>query len=66
MASPGRPAAVRQQLLGLVHDVFVNGFVAAMRPTVLVAEAVLALASLSCLLVVSRREPAVAARAQAA
>jgi EmrB/QacA subfamily drug resistance transporter len=50
----GLPAQVRQQLLGLVHDVFVNGYVAALRPTVLVAVAALAMASLSCLLVATR------------
>ena len=34
---------------------FVNGYVAALRPTVLVAVAVLALASLSCVLIAGRR-----------
>jgi EmrB/QacA subfamily drug resistance transporter len=61
----GLPAQARQQVAQLVHDVFTNGYVAAMRPTVLVAVAVLAVAALSCLLVVGR--PARAeARAEAA
>ena len=51
----GIPEQVRQQLLALAHDVFVNGYVAALRPTVLVAVVVLAAASLSCVLVVGRR-----------
>jgi hypothetical protein len=60
-----------RQLTLLVHDVFVNGYVAAMRPTVLVAVAVLALASASCLLVAGRRslpvaEPIDAPQAEAA
>ena len=54
----GLPAAVREQLVTLVHSVFVDGFVAAMRPTVLVAVAALAVAALSCLLVVGRRREA--------
>ncbi len=49
------PAQVRQQVLALVHDVFVNGYVAALKPTVLVAVAVLALASVSCVLIAGRR-----------
>jgi hypothetical protein len=36
--------------------VFANGYVAALRPTVGVAVVVLALASLSCLLVLNRRQ----------
>ncbi len=62
----GLPPQVRQQLLALVHDVFVNGYVAALRPTVLVAVAVLALASLSCLLVAGRRRAGVEVLAEAA
>jgi EmrB/QacA subfamily drug resistance transporter len=53
------PAGVPPQLAGrlqqLIHDVFVNGYVAALRPTVAVAVVVLALASLSCLLLINRR-----------
>jgi hypothetical protein len=40
----------------LVHDVFVNGYVIAMRPTVGIAVAVLVVASLSCLFVINRRQ----------
>ena len=42
----------------LVYDVFANGYIAATRPTVMVAVAALGLASASCLLVVRRRVPA--------
>jgi len=62
----GIPDQLRQQLLSLAHDVFVNGYVAALRPTVLVAVAVLVLASLSCLLVVGRRSSDVEVLAEAA
>jgi len=55
----GVPAQVRQQVLDLVHTVFANGYLVAMRPTVLVAVAVLAVASVSCLLVVRRPAPVV-------
>jgi EmrB/QacA subfamily drug resistance transporter len=60
-----------RQITLLVHDVFVNGYVAAMRPTVLVAVGVLALASASCLLIVGRRsvpiaEPIAATQEEAA
>ncbi len=58
------PAQVRQQVLDLVHSVFANGYLAAMRPTVMVAVAVLALAALSCLLVVSRRPAAAVAETE--
>lgn len=53
----GLSAQVQQQLTQLVRDVFDNAYLAAMRPTVLVAVAVLALASLSCLLVSGGRKP---------
>jgi EmrB/QacA subfamily drug resistance transporter len=53
---PGNlPAAVVGTVQRLVHDVFVNGYVTAMRPTVAMAVAVLAIASVSCLLVLNRR-----------
>jgi hypothetical protein len=48
-----------------VHDVFVNGYVIAMRPTVGVAVAVLLVASLSCLFVINRRQLASEAAAPA-
>jgi MFS family permease len=50
----GLPPQLSHQLVTLVHDVFVNGYVAAMRPTVLVSVGVLALASASCLGIVGR------------
>ena len=50
------PPAVVGTVQRLVHDVFVNGYVIAMRPTVAVAVAVLAVASLSCLFVINRRQ----------
>jgi hypothetical protein len=54
------PAGLPPQLAGriqqLIHDVFVNGYVAALRPTVAVAVVVLAVASLSCILLVNRRQ----------
>jgi len=50
----GLPAQVAGRIAHLIHDVFVNGYVAAMRPTVGVAVAALAVASLSCLLVINR------------
>ena len=62
----GVPEQLRLQVLTLVHDVFVSGYVAALRPTVLVAVAVLAAASLSCLLVAGRRARDVEALAEAA
>jgi EmrB/QacA subfamily drug resistance transporter len=51
----GLPPDVTNQLRGLLHDVFVNGYVAGMRPTVMVAVAVLGAASASCLLIKERR-----------
>lgn len=50
------PPAVIGTVQRLVHDVFVNGYVIAMRPTVGVAVVVLAVASLTCLLVINRRQ----------
>jgi len=49
------PASVVGTVQRLVHDVFANGYVTAMRPTVAVAVVVLAVASLSCLLVLNGR-----------
>jgi EmrB/QacA subfamily drug resistance transporter len=62
----GLPAQVAARVGQLIHDVFVNGYILAMRPTVAVAIAVLAVASLSCLLVVNRRRAAVEAEAATA
>jgi EmrB/QacA subfamily drug resistance transporter len=50
------PAPVGGTIQHLVHEVFVNGYVIAMRPTVAVAVVVLAVASVSCLLVLNRRQ----------
>jgi EmrB/QacA subfamily drug resistance transporter len=50
------PASLVATIQHLVHDVFVNGYVNAMRPTVAVSVAVLAVASVSCLLVLNRRQ----------
>jgi MFS family permease len=52
------PQAVAGQIQHLVHDVFTQGYILAMRPTVAVGVAVLALAALSCLLVSNRRAAA--------
>jgi hypothetical protein len=62
----GLPPEVAHQLRALVHDVFVNGFVAGMRPTVMVAVAVLGVASVSCLLIKGRRTVETVDTAQAA
>jgi hypothetical protein len=50
------PASLVGTIQDLVHQVFVNGYVIAMRPTVGVAVAVLAVASVSCVLVLNRRQ----------
>jgi EmrB/QacA subfamily drug resistance transporter len=52
------PASVAGTVARLVHDVFVNGYVIAMRPTVAVAVVVLAVASISCLWVLNGRHRA--------
>ncbi|HLG92910.1 MAG TPA: MFS transporter, partial [Acidimicrobiales bacterium] len=52
---PGLPPASRAELLSLGHRVFADAYVAAMRPTVMLAVAALVVAALSCLLV--RRRP---------
>ena len=59
----GLPAQVAGRIAQLIHDVFVNAYVLALRPTVAVAVGVLFVASLSCLFVIHRRralEPQVA------
>jgi hypothetical protein len=60
----GLPPAARLQVQHLVHDVFTGAYVGAMRPTVLVAVAVLLLAALTCLLVVGGRGAAAAEEAE--
>ena len=52
------PSQVAARVGQLIHDVFVNGCILAMRPTVAVAVAVPAVASLSCLLIINRRSAA--------
>jgi hypothetical protein len=52
----GIPAQLAGKLQQLIHEVFVNGYIAAQRPTVAVAVVVLAAASISCLLVINRRQ----------
>src|SRR5260370_19869435 len=59
------PPAVVGTVQRLVHDVFVNGYVIAMRPTVGVAGAPLAIASRSCLFVIHRPPVAQATTAPA-
>ena len=54
----GIPAQFAARVGQLIHDVFVSGYITAMRPTVAVSVGVLAVASLSCLLVVNRRRTA--------
>ena len=49
------PAQVATQLQHLVHDVFTQGYILAMRPTIGVGVAILALAALSCVLVSNKR-----------
>ncbi len=51
----GLPAQVAGKIQQLIHDVFVSGYVTALRPTVAVAVVVLGVASLSCVLVINRR-----------
>ncbi len=58
------PVQVAAQLQHLVHDVFTQGYILAMRPTVGVGIAILAVAAVSCLFV-SRRRAAAAEPAQA-
>jgi EmrB/QacA subfamily drug resistance transporter len=51
----GLPAQLVAQLQQLTHDVFVNGYIAAMRPTVGLAVIVLAIAAASCVFISGRR-----------
>jgi EmrB/QacA subfamily drug resistance transporter len=54
---PGVPSQFADQIGRIAHDVFAYGFINAMRPTLLVPIAVLALGALSCI-GVKRRRPA--------
>jgi len=51
----GLPAQGAGRVQQLIHDVFVSGYVTALRPTVALAVVVLGVAALSCVLVVNRR-----------
>ena len=44
----------------LIHDVFVNGYATAMRPTLAVAAAAVVLGALTCILIARRSSPAAA------
>src|SRR6195256_5407547 len=55
---PGLPPAVRQQLVTLAHDVFVSGYIDALKQTLVVPIAVLALTAFSALLIKRRQRPA--------
>ena len=58
------PPAVRPTLERLFHDVFANAYVNAVKPTLVVSIAVLAVGALSCLLI--ERRAKATARADAA
>ncbi len=53
---PGMPAQLADQLNRLAHEVFLHGYVAAMRPTLIVSVAVVAVAAVSCA-AIKRRAP---------
>jgi EmrB/QacA subfamily drug resistance transporter len=55
----GLPPAVTQQLTSLAHDVFVTAYIDALKPTLVVPIAVLALTALSALLIKRRKRSAV-------
>ena len=57
----GVPPQVVAQLQQLFHDVFVNAYVDAMRPTIAVAIAFLAVGALSCVFIVRRKRGAAVA-----
>jgi EmrB/QacA subfamily drug resistance transporter len=65
---PNLPAAiahqVQQQVATYFHDVFVNAYLVAMRPTLLISVAVVLLAAISCLGIQRRKAAAAAAAAQ--
>ncbi|MEA2655721.1 MAG: hypothetical protein QOI23_1086 [Chloroflexota bacterium] len=53
----GLPPAVAQQLTSLAHDVFVTAYIDALKPTLIVPIAVLALTALSTVLIKRRQRP---------
>ncbi len=59
---PGVPPQVAAQVARVAHDVFVNGYVNAMRPTLAVPVAVLLLSALSCAFIQRRRRERAAAQ----
>ncbi|HKA10780.1 MAG TPA: DHA2 family efflux MFS transporter permease subunit [Candidatus Dormibacteraeota bacterium] len=54
----GLPPQVAHQMQELIHDVFVNGYATAMRPTLAVAAAAVLLGALTCIFIVRRPSPA--------
>jgi EmrB/QacA subfamily drug resistance transporter len=56
---PGLPPQVAQQITALAHNVFVSGYIDAMKPTLVVPIAVLVLTALSALLIKRIKRPAV-------
>jgi hypothetical protein len=54
----GLPPAVAQHITALAHNVFVSGYIDAMKPTLVVPIAVLVLTALSALLIKRRRPQA--------
>ena len=54
----GLPAQVLATLERLTHEVFVNGYIQALRPTVGLAVLVLAIAAASCVLIIGKRRRA--------
>jgi EmrB/QacA subfamily drug resistance transporter len=54
---------VQQQVAGYFHDVFVNAYLVAMRPTLLISVAVVLMAAISCLGIQRRKAAAAAAAA---
>lgn len=56
---PGLPPAVAQQLTALAHDVFVTGYIDALKQTLVVPIAVLALTAFSALLIKRYQRPVV-------
>ena len=58
----GTPTQIKQMVLQLAHDVFVNAYLGAMRESLYVPVVAMAIASASCLLIQRRRSAEAAAR----
>jgi EmrB/QacA subfamily drug resistance transporter len=56
---PGLPPQIAQQIAALAHNVFVSGYIDAMKPTLVVPIAVLVVTALSALLIKRTQRPAV-------